>query len=370
MPKKKVSIVHFYPLEYFPPVTNLLNYLDTNCSEINTSVHTTKNNKNRKDYNINKIKIFRSPLPKKQDYKLLRIFKYLRFNLISLLYLIKEKPSSIIYYETISSWPVYIYSKYINKSSRIYIHYHEYASPQWYSKYMKLVRYFHSLETKYLYNKAVWISQTNDDRLRLFKEDNKDIDKEKLKVMPNYPPISWKSDTEKIKNQKNRIVYIGSLSFEGSYILEFCEWIKKEKDKIFDIYSYNLHDDVIAYIRNIKTENINLYTEGVQYEEIPILLRKYDTGVILHKAYNNNYKYNATNKLFEYLMCDLNIWFPEELIGCQYYITHGTWPVVKSFNINSLESLNSLKNNKELKYAPKHFFCERIHQKLLESINK
>jgi hypothetical protein len=371
MPKKKITVVHFYPLEYFPPVTNLLDYFTLKSSDISITAYSTYNDKNRKEYKNKKMKLRRYALPKIKDHKLIRGLKYVSFYFGSLFHLILEKPDSIIYYESISSWPVYIYVKYFNKKCKIFIHYHEYASPAWYSKYMKLVRYFHRLERKYLYSKATWISQTNEVRLKMFNKDNEKINDNKLMVLPNYPPKKWISANNfKQQSQKTRIVYIGSLSFEGSYILEFCNWVNNQEDIIFDIYSYNLHDDVRSFIQQLKSDNINLYTEGVDYQDIPQLLSKYDIGVILHKAYNSNYKYNATNKLFEYLICNLDVWFSEELMGCQDYATKNTWPIVSSINFDTLEKVKFTSNNdrSHLVYEPKHFFCEDAYNKLLKSI--
>ena len=49
------------------------------------------------------------------------------------------------------------------------------------------------------------------------------------------------------------------------------------------------------------------------------MLSNYDVGVILYKPLIDNFKYNAPNKLFEYLVCGLEVWFPGNLLGILPY---------------------------------------------------
>jgi len=361
MSQKRIAIIHFYPLEFFPPVTNLLVFLSSSFPKLNFLVCSTHNNKNRKIFQLQGAKLKRYALPKIEDNAIVRAFKYALFYISSLVNLILKKPDIVIYYESISSWPVYIYSKYINKKCEVVIHYHEYASLEWYSKYMKLVKYFHKLERSYLYDRAVWISQTNQHRLKMFRDDNPKNKFQKLHVLPNYPPKNWRvSKGLKKESDKIRVVYVGSLSFEGTLIQEFCLWVNSQSHIIFDIYSYNLHSEVRSFLNEFKGGQINFYDGGIDYQEIPKVLKQYDVGVILHKAYNENYKYNATNKLFEYLICDLDVWFPNEMIGCHEFVTKGSWPEVIGLDFNNLDMCKSIINTdrKELVYKPKLYFSE------------
>ena len=146
---------------------------------------------------------------------------------------------------------------------------------------MKLVNYFHKLEVNFLFNKSDWISQTNHYRLKLFSEDNPKINLDKLKVLPNYPPKSW-AQVYKPRERPTvlKIIYIGSLSFEGTYIQEFCHWINSQTDVVFDIFSYNVHEDVKQFFNQFQTSKINFFENGIEYENIANILSSYDVGVI------------------------------------------------------------------------------------------
>ena len=54
--RKKVAIIHFYPIEYFPPITNLLNHI-SNYDDIKVDVYTCHNTKNRIPFRNDKLNI-------------------------------------------------------------------------------------------------------------------------------------------------------------------------------------------------------------------------------------------------------------------------------------------------------------------------
>ncbi|MFV9483998.1 hypothetical protein ACNI3T_09175 [Christiangramia sp. ASW11-125] len=366
----KLTVIHYYPIEYYPPVINFLNTVASVESKIHTHVYTTHNKKNRKVYDLEKIEIKRYDAPEPKQTVLKKSILYAVYFLKTLYGLIKTRPHAIFYYESISSWPVYVYSRLVNRKCKIFIHYHEYASSEWYENYMKIVKYFHKLEKRQLYPHADWISQTNSNRLDLFSKDHPGVSPNKLQILPNYPPKNWQRQNEnKTEFQRKKIVYIGSLAFESTYIRELCDWIVSQEKYSLDIYSYNLHNDVKQYFKQLKSEKVTFHEGGIEYEEVPNILSNYGIGVILHKAFNENYKYNATNKLFEYLACNLNIWFPEELEGCWEYITEETIPQVTKvdfLNISSTE-LNSL-SEKNLPYQAKQYWFEDAYSTILEKI--
>lgn len=368
---KKLTIIHYFPIEYFPPVLNLLNYLPPNLTNQKVSVFTCYNSRNRIPYQNISINVKRFTSPCASDNSILRIFKYFQFFISTLLSIVIERPETILYYESISAWPAYIYKRYFNRKSLIFIHYHEYASPEWYEKYMKLVKKFHLLEREFLYNEAAWISQTNDSRLDLFKNDNPLKKYSNLKVMPNYPPLNWKNKINLTKkDDPKKIVYIGSLAFESTFIKEFCDWILRQNFFTFDIYAFNLHDDVKAFLLSLQSEKITYYPEGVEYDQIPVVLKNYSIGIILHKAFNENYKFNATNKLFEYLACDLDVWFPQEMLGCYEYITQNTFPQVIPVDFENLEQFDwkAAINKKNLMHEPSVYFCEEVYEELIKEL--
>lgn len=349
---KRIAVVHYMPLEFYPPVTNFLNSAGSN-SNLEIKVWTTHNNKNRELYTNDLINsISRAQFPDLKDNKITRLFKYGLFNLKCILGLLFYNPDKILYYESYSVWPVYWYLKIFNKQTEVFIHYHEYSSPDWYKKGMRLVYQYHNLEKKLLYKKACWISQTNEDRINLFLKDNSSIGRAKMKVLPNYPPMAWSEffNADKSTNQPLKTVYIGSLSLESTYIKEYCEWIISQKGKVlFDIYAFNLHEDTVMYLSHLNSQYIRFYQKGIEYDAIPQLLGHYDIGLILYKALTDNYKFNAPNKLFEYLVCGLQVWYSDKMLGIKPY--ESSQVIAVDFeNINAFdftECVNSTKSNKK-----------------------
>jgi len=307
-------------------------------------VWTTHNTKKRITYHNEKLKtINRSPFPEKSDNVLERIFKYFYFNISCFIGLIKYKPEAILYYESYSVYPVFLYMKFFGKATKLYIHYHEYEDRESYKNGMKLVKYYHELEKKFLYKRASWISQTNKERLHMFASDHPKLPSEVLKIMPNYPPKIWSSQVNgKSKASKDiiRTVYVGSLSLKDTFIREYCDWVLKQNGKVcFHVYAYNLDDDTIEYLSSLNTDYIVFYTKGVEYNKMPALLADYDIGLILYKAHTKNYKHNAPNKLFEYLACKLLVLYPDVMSGMALYQSDN----VIRLNFEQIPSFNEIK---------------------------
>jgi len=330
------------PLEYYPPVTNFLNVIAKHAFFV--KVWTTHNTKKRITYHNEKLKnINRSPFPEKSDNVLKRVFKYFCFNISCFIGLVKYKPEAILYYESYSVYPVFLYMKFFGKATKLYIHYHEYEDRESYKNGMKLVKYYNELEKKFLYGRASWISQTNKERLHMFASDHPKLPSEVLKIMPNYPPKIWSSQVNgKSKASKDIIitVYVGSLSLKDTFIREYCDWVLNQNGKVcFHVYAYNLDDDTIAYLSSLNTDYIVFYTKGVEYNKMPALLADYDIGLILYKAHTKNYKHNAPNKLFEYLACKLLVLYPDVMSGMALYQSDN----VIRLNFEQIPSFNEIK---------------------------
>lgn len=383
MKRRKIVIVHYMPLEYYPPITNILNtIMQQNIGKLTILTFSCKNNRKRRNFecirqegSFNQLKIIRSPFPFSKDIRLIRLFKYLLFNLTALFRIILFNPEEIIYFESYSAFPVYFYSKYFKRKIPILIHYHEYESKLAYEKMMKTVQIYHQYEKTYIYKNAIWISQTNQDRLKLFHKDHPSIPKEVLRVMPNYPPKSWsvlKSNCETdTRNKPLRIVHVGSLSFHNTYIREFANWVLQQNNKVqFDVYSYNLDSDVKGFLKQHQGESINFIEEGIEYYQQPALLKNYDVAIILHKAHNENYRFNAPNKLFESLVCNLDVWYPQELEGITPYITQNSYPQVIPIDFSKLNEFNwkmALRQN-TMAYKPFELYCEDVYEELVSEI--
>src|ERR1700677_3348901 len=152
----KIAIFHFGPLELYPPIQNLIRLLESKNDGKKIYVFTTRTNIDiLKEFNSDseKIKIIHLGISGQKLGKVKRYSSYIFFYLGSLAYCIVKKPTTILYYETISSYPAYLYKRFLNSKARLFIHYHEYTSLTEYANGMLLSRYF-SLCEKYLYQRA------------------------------------------------------------------------------------------------------------------------------------------------------------------------------------------------------------------------
>lgn len=334
----KIFIVHFQPLEKYPPAMNLIRILSRKSNEpVGLQVISTHPGMGKNLFNVNGIIIHRVTVWNNFMNRLQRMIMYFQFNFKTLYLLFKNKPTKILYYETLSAGAPCLYKKWFNRNVELFIHYHEYTSPSEYQQGMILNRWLHLLE-KRIYKKAVWVSHTNDYRADLFTKDLGEYAPAEVHSMPNYPPESWKDAGNKKFSTDTRIkfVYVGALSLETMYVEEFALYIKANSDRYFwDIYSDNCSADVIQFITDLNVPSIS-FKGGVQYDALPGILPAYDIGIILYKGHIPNYIYNAPNKLFEYLACGLDTWFPKEMVGSTPYIRSNTRPEVRAVDFKHL----------------------------------
>lgn len=370
---KRVFIVHLLPLEYYPPVTNLLDILGAD-EQVKTAVYTTHNNKHRPVYSHQQVEIYRSTYPAYVKNKLQKIWAYGRYVMGPLWHLLRFQPDAVMYYEPHSAMPVYIYKKLMNRKARIFIHNHEYYATEDFKKpAMAAVRFFHLLERRYLYKKAVWISQTNEQRLQLFKTDYPFVDNNVLRSLANYPPMHWQEPAklQKRPSDKIKLLYLGALSFENTYIEALVKYVSTYQDQLsLDIYSYNTSAEVAKFLETQNASNITYHKEGINYSDIPKIAAAYDIGVILYNGHNLNYTYNAPNKLFEYLACGLNVWVPLELEGCKPYLNENNRPVVQALDFRALSGalITDYYKTLNLPFVSRPYFCENELQTLIETL--
>lgn len=361
------------PLEYYPPATNMINYLaGESNAETKISAFSTHNTKKRNVFINKRVKIYRTAPAKNNENIIFRLLKYFFFQVSVLLRLIFFCPNKILYYESLSSFPVFLYTKIFNRKTAIFVHYHEYTTPDEYqNRSMKLECLFHKLEQTYIYNKAVWVSHTNKDRLNFFIKDNPSVDKEILKELPNYPPKSWLQKIDLIDRKKSntplKCVYVGALSLNDTYIKEFSDWVILQNGKVlFDIFTYNMHQDTDQYLQKLQSSYINFVNTGIEYEKLPLVLSKYHVGIILYKGNTKNYEYNAPNKLFEYLICGLDVWFPDVMKGIIPYIQMKSSPKVISLDFNSLDRFKreNFYENKTKQNYTNMYICDLVFEEL------
>ncbi|MES2732319.1 MAG: hypothetical protein V4714_11235 [Bacteroidota bacterium] len=362
---RKIAIIHFSPIELYPPVMNFLNVMVTDAKDTRIDVYTTQT--------ITSIlSEFKSPLSNlnivrigktgQQLGVLVRYWNYFIFYFGCFYRLIRYRPHTLLYYETLSSLPALLYKRFINRSVRLLVHYHEYTSLEEYRKNMLLTKIFHRME-EHLYSSFIWISHTNKTRLVNFMADHASVKFGSTYVLPNYPPKSWFSKANCWHTGATlRIIYVGSLGLDTTFIQEFCNWVKVQAGIVtFDIYAYNISEEVKFYISSLDSDYIKVY-QAVNYVDLPDILSNYHVGIILYKGHIPNYVHNAPNKLFEYLACGLDVWFPQQLLGSYEYITQQTYPKVLMVDFEHLYEFDWVKavERKELVEAIPEFYCENV----------
>lgn len=364
----KLFIIHYYPIDYFPPVINLIEALENRIAII---VSSSQKSNSLVEYRGNKAKIYRKIKENKLDNSPRRLIKYLIFTILTLKLLIRERPSTILYYESISALPAYLYKRFFNCKVKLCIHYHEYMTPFEYNRPgMRLAKLNLKLEKSWLFRNAIWISQTNKYRKTFFLKDNPHIPESVCHILPNYPPKSWLCKCKRHEGDTIKCVYIGSLSLKDTFVLDFCRWIDRQCGRVqFDIYSFNFHQDTVNAIEALQSPFIKFYREGIKYVEIPRLLRFYDVGVLLYKAQTLNFKYNETNKFYEYLICGLDVWYPKEMTLLHEMDKSVFAPCIEEMNINNdvfpeLEFSMRIVDNSSY-----HKFSEEVYISFLQSIN-
>jgi hypothetical protein len=315
---QQVAIVHFSPIEQYPPVQNLIR-ISAAAKGAHVSVHTTRDNYGRCWNYGGSSQVHRYSNPAgKRPWK--RVLAYLHFHFGTFFRLMMGRAESIIYIEPSSSLPVFLYTL-INKDCRIFIHHHEYHSPdQFLRPGMRLIRCFHWLERRYLFRRAVWLSHTNAKRMELFVRDCPMIPKSVCRILPNHPPSAWAA-SENLAwlhgTSPFRFVYVGSLSLRDTHIEAFVRWLETQipGSVELDVYAYNLDEPCRQFLKGARPGLVNFHPQGVDYDSLPGILATYHAGVILYRAETLNYRYNETNKLFEYLACGLDVWFSHTMEG-------------------------------------------------------
>lgn len=371
---KNIAIIHFQPVEKYPPVINLIDFISQTHPNQKVFVYTTWHNKDFKTYDCKStniaIKRFKSITSSSIISKILAYF----FLYISiLLNLIRIRPQAILYYETLSALPAILYCKISNV--KIFIHYHEYTTQDEYLRGPVITKWIHKKE-KQLYKKANWISHTNNKRLELFLQDeNIKYNSQVHQTLPNYPSKHW-ADSFSVEENRNlkdviKFIYIGSLGLNTMYIKEFANFIISQNGKAtWDIYTNQFDDEALKFIKSLNSSFIHL-NGAIDYYQIPEIIRKenYDVGLIIYNGHIKNYIYNAPNKLFEYLACNIAVWYPTIMVGCKEYKNLTSSPVVfeVAFTGNIEEALEKfvfIKNNAKNKFLNR-YYCEDIYDNIV-----
>jgi len=305
---------------------------------------------------------------------LLRYLAYFFFYFFSLIRSLAFRPTDIIYIESFSAPVPILLKRFFFRKARLFVHYHEYLSPAEYQQ-SKFLQKVHRAERS-IYPLCNWISHTNDKRMAMFLQDiGRNKEELKVETMPNYPSVNWTGDHVKTKWQPGdplRIVYIGAADTADLYFREFIDWVEAQDGEcIFDIYSNQSAGRVRSYAEQRKVRFVE-FKGSVPYFMLPAILVTYDVGVILYKGNTLNFKYNAPNKLFEYLAVGLDVWVSSSMDGCQPYINLQHHPMVIPLDMQDLQGIkaNKIYEGKPGVFKASFFQAEEVYAKLGKALTK
>lgn len=372
---KKTVIIHFQPLELFPPVMNFISTAARSKDFSNELyVLTTKSQSNQRlflEQNVN-IKRLNGISPLRG--KLFKLLKYFHIYSYFTFFLILKRPKFVIYFETLSALPAIVYYFLCSKKGKplIFIHYHEIVTLDELSKGRWLNKKINSFE-KRIYKNASWISQTNAQRIKIFQQQYGLENKlSKFHTLPNYPPSSWL----KVPKERNseivnviKLVHIGALSIKGMYLENILAYAGNSPKFSIDFYSHKFTPE----IKELLSKYSNCQVKGsIAYEDIPTLKGKYDVGLVLYNALSLNVKYCAPNKIFEYLALDLDVWCSDKLITAKEHERLNCYPKMIMLDFERLQDFDVEKalSREGLEHVFSPYFCEPVYETLLNEINE
>jgi hypothetical protein len=368
---RKLAIIHFNPLELYPPVMNLLRDLaQTFGPETEITVYSQATGEKLPEFGQTPIRIVRTGTQSAHQHPLKRLLGYWRFYAKATMGLFRRRPDTVLAIETLSFLPAYAYKKWGAPKSALLIHYHEYVSPSEYRDGMKLQRWMHGLECK-LYPETAWVSHTNEERMRRFLDDIAPIRVPHTAILPNYPPRHWLRREPKTQGRPLRVIYVGSVDLHTMYVQAFAEWVISRKGEVtWDIYALHVPDETRKYLDSTHPDWIR-FRGACFYYDLPDLLKDYDVGVVIYKGLIPNYVYNAPNKVMEYAACGLDVWYAREMVGTYPYDTPGTvYPRIMPLDFTRLAAFDmdeALDRNGK-HFSPAPYNCEEALQPLVTAI--
>ncbi len=320
----KIAVVHVLPLEYYPPVRNMLK-LFAERRGWDIRAWTTSNSRGMRPWSSPAVTVRRPHNAKETSTLPLRLAGYASWHLQTALELRAWKPDAVIYIEPHSALAVSIFYKISRARTPLFIHHHEYYAPEDYEgPGMRVLRATRKLERNGLFPRASWVSQTNDQRLRLLLAERAFIRRESAYSLPNYPPTAWVKSADvseaTVSHEILRIVYVGSASFHDTFIREAVEWAAAHRDTVsLHICGDNVQPNVVSWIRSLASGNVTVNDHGVDYEKLPSFLRSFDVGLVLYRGNTLNFVHNVPNKAVEYLACGLQVWYPGVMEGMVHF---------------------------------------------------
>ncbi len=372
---KRIFVLHWHPLEQYPPTMNLLNYF-SGLRDCTVAVCSSHDDRGQAEFTNPSVQFSRTQFPNRRLSRFRRLFAILQFPLLALWKLMRFRPDVVLCIEPHSSFPATLFGL-VDFRHQLLIHYHEYYEPNhFHAPGMRMIALYHWFERKFLYQRAKWISQTNADRVRMFCEDHPHVNRSELHVLSNLPPASWRKTTDLtwISNPHDtlKLLYVGAVSLHDTFIAELVEWLRRQPNGQFslDVYSTNCDGAAQEFLHQSAAPNLRFHSEGLPYDTLPDVLPEFHVGLILYKANTTNYVYNETNKLFEYLACGLDVWYPRQMLGIKPHARTNVVPRVIELDFERLGEMPvaQLRSRSGLKFEAFERRCEDVLSELKQAM--
>ena len=370
----KIAYVHVLPLEYYPPATNTLAHFATR-SGWDVHTWTTPNARGLPRWSHDSVSVTRMNHGNPQNGFLRRAAGYASWHSRVALALRAWNPDVVIAVEPHSMLAVSLYYSMLGGRAPLFIHYHEYYSSEDYSQPgMRLLRMARRIDGDALLERAKWISQTNEARLRLMLAGHERIRPDSGKVLPNYPPAEWVEQARSLRHEtasgKTRLLYVGSASLEDTFIGELATWVKERPSEFsLHVVGDNITSGVWHLLTSLGAPNITTEPRGRAYDDLPELLAHFDVGLVLYKGNTLNFVHNVPNKTFEYLAAGLEVWYPPEMDAMRTFRQSQPQQRLREIDFKALANADLPRVEREPPVAF-DFTCEAMLKPLIAEIEK
>jgi len=371
----RLAVVHQLPLERYPPVGNLLECLDEKHDiEVLVLSSPRHDDSFKEQLGSGRVQSNVRRLSCHSRWMALRWLRTLLWHCRTAWELHRFRPHVVLSVEPHSAVAVWLHRNICRGRARLVIQHYEYYSEDDYRRPGNRLLRLNRLFERSLLKQADRVTQTNPDRLRLFLADNPQLRADQLSVWPNYPPKSWLPLPERQwpvnPTGPLRLVIAGAVSLRDTCIGPLAEWINSERQTActLDIYANSIDAETEAWLRHQIGDRLRYHPGGVPYAELPRILQAFDVGLILYRCHTVNFVWNATNKLFEYLLCGLDVWYPPCMSGVAPYARSTAAPRVLETDFESLQTLDLAprQTRSHLPSIPWTTTCEDALQPLLE----
>ena len=375
----QIVLLHQLSLLRYPPAVNLLRTLQRQAG-IAAAAVTCSDESAPGAALPSDLPVWQLRFASRQDSVVRRWWLALLWHLRAALLCWRLQPAAVISVEPHSALAAWLWLVLLRGRSRLLIHHHEYYTPADYlrpgNRLTRLNRWFENR----LLRRAVWVSQTNSDRLRLFRTDHPELTDAQCHVLPNYPPRAWLQSLPAERPWPCgdagplRLVYVGSVSLHDTWIGPLVEWLNSPANSgcSLDVFCYNLDPATRSFLQKQSSQAVRFHGAGVDYDQLPLLLPKFDVGLILYRCNTVNFVWNASNKLFEYLMCGLDVWYPSCMLGVRPYARSAAAPRVLETDFEKLGQLNlaERRDRAGLPWQPWTTTCEDALEPLIARLTQ